>query len=114
MWYNGEKSPKDGVDGMDFNANADRMDVKYVAALARIRLEEEEAARLQGQLDDILAYVGELKELDVEGVEPLDDVSGNRNRWNEDEPGECLSAEEALGNAPAERHGQFGVPKIIE
>ena len=99
---------------MDFNANADRMDVRYVAALARIRLEEEEASKLQGQLDDILAYVGELKELDVDGVEPLDDVSGNQNRWNEDVPGECLSAEEALGIAPLERHGQFGVPKIIE
>lgn len=100
--------------GMNFSEKADRMDVRYVAALARMALSEEEAAALQGQLDAILEYIGELKELDVEGVEPAEDASGNRNTWHEDVPGEGLSQEEALALAPMERHGQFVVPKIIE
>ena len=52
----------------DFSEKADRMDVRYVAALARIPLTDGEAAELQSQLDGILAYVGELKSLDVDGV----------------------------------------------
>ena len=99
---------------MDFSEKADRMDVRYVAALARIPLTDGEAAELQSQLDGILAYVGELKSLDVDGVEAFDDASGNRNTWHEDVPGECLPHEAAMALAPLERHGQFVVPKIIE
>ena len=53
---------------MKFSENADRMDVRYVAGLARMALSDAEAAQLQGQLDDILAFVGELKSLDVSAV----------------------------------------------
>ena len=63
---------------MKFSENADRMDVRYVAGLARMALSDEEASKLQGQLDDILAFVGELKVLDVSGVEPADDASDIR------------------------------------
>lgn len=99
---------------MKFSENADRMDVRYVAGLARMALTEEEASKLQGQLDDILAFVGELKALDVAGVAATDDASGNRNAWREDEPVPGLTIDEALANAPLERHGQFVVPKVIE
>ena len=63
---------------MNFSETADRMDVRYVAALARISLGDTEAEELQSQLDGILAYVGELKKLDVEGVPAFDDASGVR------------------------------------
>ena len=99
---------------MKFSENADRMDVRYVAGLARIALSDDEAAKLHGQLDDILAFVGELKALDVSGVAPTDDASGIQNSWREDEPVEGLSREAALANAPLARHGQFVVPKVIE
>jgi aspartyl-tRNA(Asn)/glutamyl-tRNA(Gln) amidotransferase subunit C len=99
---------------MKFSENADRMDVRYVAGLARMALSDAETAQLQGQLDDILAFVGELKSLDVSGVAATDDASGNRNAWREDEPLAGLSREAALANAPLARHGQFAVPKVIE
>ncbi len=99
---------------MDFSEQADRMDVRYVARLARIKLSDEEAAHLQGQLDDILAFVGELKEVDVAGIEPFDDVSGNVNVWHDDVPQPGLSHEAAMAMAPQARHGQFVVPKILE
>ena len=99
---------------MKFSENADRMDVRYVAGLARMALSDEEAVQLQGQLDDILAFVGELKSLDVSGVAPTDEVGVVRNSWREDEPMAGLSRDAALANAPLARHGQFAVPKVVE
>ncbi len=107
---------------MRFSENADRMDVRYVAALARIELGDEEAALLEGQLNDILAFVGELKELDLGGDGDLAeeilarDVDGGTGpmAWREDVPEDGLPTEEARALAPSLRHGQFVVPKIIE
>ena len=78
---------------MKFSENADRMDVRYVAGLARIALSDAEAALLQGQLDDILAFVGELKQLDVLGVAATDMATEARNAWREDEPVAGLASE---------------------
>ena len=99
---------------MKFSENADRMDVRYVAGLARIALSDEEAAQLQGQLDDILAFVGQLKELEVSAVAATDVATDARNAWREDEPVAGLEREAALANAPLARHEQFAVPKVIE
>ncbi len=111
--------PRNGAEGarpmaMKFSENADRMDVRYVAGLARMALSDEEASQLQGQLDDILAFVGELKALDVSGVSATDVATEARNAWREDEPVAGLEREAALANAPLARHGQFVVPKVIE
>lgn len=111
--------PADGVEGarsmaMKFSENADRMDVRYVAGLARMALSDEEAAQLQGQLDDILAFVGELKALDVSGVSATDVATEARNAWREDVPEPGLARDVALANAPLARHEQFAVPKVIE
>jgi aspartyl-tRNA(Asn)/glutamyl-tRNA(Gln) amidotransferase subunit C len=99
---------------MQFSENSERMDVRYVAALARIALEEGEAQRLEGQMSDILKFVGELKELDVEGVEGTEGASEEATSWHEDVEREGLEHVVAMGLAPEERHGQFAVPKIIE
>jgi aspartyl-tRNA(Asn)/glutamyl-tRNA(Gln) amidotransferase subunit C len=99
---------------MKFSENADRMDVGYVAGLARIALSAGETEQLQGQLDDILAFVGELKALDVSGVEATDVAGEALNAWREDAPAQGLAQEAALANAPLARHGQFVVPKVIE
>ena len=99
---------------MKFSENADRMDVRYVAGLARIALSDAEASQLQGQLDDILAFVGELKSLDVEGVSATDVATEARNAWREDEPAVGLERDVVLKNAPLARHGQFAVPKVVE
>ena len=99
---------------MKFSENADRMDVRYVAGLARMALSDEETARLQGQLDDILAFVGELKQLDVSGVAATDVATEAQNAWREDGPVAGLEREAALKNAPLARHNQFAVPKVVE
>ena len=99
---------------MKFSENADRMDVRYVAGLARMALSDAETAQLQGQLDDILAFIGELKQLDVSGVEATDVATEARNAWREDVPEPGLERDVALANAPLARHEQFAVPKVIE
>jgi aspartyl-tRNA(Asn)/glutamyl-tRNA(Gln) amidotransferase subunit C len=87
-------------------AKIDREQLLHVARLARLELREDEAARLEQQLNDILAAVSKVSELDLADVQatshPLDVV----NVWDEDEPRPCLSADEALANAP-EREGDF-------
>ena len=78
----------------------------HVAHLARLELRDDELARLEVQLNDILAAVSKVSELDLSDVpatsHPLDVV----NVWGEDEPRPSLSVEEALANAP-ERDGDF-------
>jgi aspartyl-tRNA(Asn)/glutamyl-tRNA(Gln) amidotransferase subunit C len=78
----------------------------HVAHLARLELREDEVARLEVQLNDILAAVSKVAELDLSDIpatsHPLDVV----NVMGEDEPRPCLSVEEALANAP-QRDGDF-------
>jgi aspartyl-tRNA(Asn)/glutamyl-tRNA(Gln) amidotransferase subunit C len=91
-------------------AEIDREQLLHVAHLARLELREDEVARLEQQLNDILAAVSKVSELDLADVpatsHPLDVV----NVLGEDEPRPCLSAEEALANAPERQGGFFKVP----
>ena len=84
----------------------DRDQLRHVARLARLELREDEVERLESQLNNILAAVSKVSELDLADVpatsHPLDVV----NVWEEDEPRPCLPVEEALANAP-EREGDF-------
>ena len=87
-----------------------RAEVVHVARLARLALTEEELDRFAGQLDAILEAVGKVAELDLSGVEPTLHPLALANVWAEDEPRPCLSAEEALVNAPEAEDGAFRVP----
>ena len=82
----------------------------HVAHLARLELREDELARLEVQLSDILAAVSKVAELDLTDVpatsHPLDVV----NVWGEDEPRPCLPVEDALRNAPERDGDYFRVP----
>jgi aspartyl-tRNA(Asn)/glutamyl-tRNA(Gln) amidotransferase subunit C len=84
----------------------DREQLLHVAHLARLELREDEIERLEGQLNDILEAVSKVSELDLEDVPPTSHPHDIVNVWAEDEPRPCLSAEEALANAP-EREGDF-------
>jgi aspartyl-tRNA(Asn)/glutamyl-tRNA(Gln) amidotransferase subunit C len=78
----------------------------HVAHLARLELRDDELARLEVQLNDILAAVSKVSELDLSDVPPTSHPLDVVNVWGEDEPRPCLSVEEALANAP-ERDGDF-------
>lgn len=92
----------------------DREQVEHVARLARLELAEDEAGRYAHQLSDVLTHMEALGELDTDGVEPTSHVLPLGNVMREDEPGESLSLEEALANAPDVDQGCFRVPRIVE
>jgi len=84
----------------------DREQLLHVARLARVELREDEVERLEAQLNDILAAVSKVSELDLSDVPPTSHPLDVVNVWEEDEPKPCLSVEDALANAP-EREGDF-------
>ena len=91
-----------------------KIDVGYVAELARLELTDEEKAVFQPQLESIVGYVEKISEVDVEGVEPM--MHGRRlvNAFREDVVGESLPPEVALSNAPQRVGDEFLLPKIVE
>jgi aspartyl-tRNA(Asn)/glutamyl-tRNA(Gln) amidotransferase subunit C len=95
-------------------AGTEKIDVKYVAHLARIALSPEEEQKIGAQLGNILGYIEKLKELDVTQVEPTAHAVPLINVVRPDEVRPSLPTEEALRNAPAKANGLFLVPKIVE
>jgi aspartyl-tRNA(Asn)/glutamyl-tRNA(Gln) amidotransferase subunit C len=91
-------------------AEISRDQLLHVAALARLELRDDELERLGAQLNDIIAAVSKVAELDLSDVpatsHPLDVV----NVWAEDEPRPSLPVEEALANAPQRDGAYFKVP----
>ena len=91
-----------------------KIDVAYVAELARLELTDEERAVFQPQLESIVGYVDKISEVDVEGVEPMMHGRPLVNAFREDVVRPSLSAEMALGNAPQRVGDEFLLPKIVE
>lgn len=98
----------------DPSPSSEHIDVRYVAHLARLRLNDEEIAEFQAQLGDILAYVDQLKRLDVTDIEPTAHAVPLENVFREDEVRPGLDREAVLANAPAVFQDQFDVPAILE
>ena len=91
-----------------------KFDVRYTAQLARLHLSEEEIAKFQTQISQILAYVEKLEQVDVSGVEPTAHANAIFNVFREDTPRDWFTAEDALANAPRSANQLFIVPKVIE
>jgi len=94
--------------------SVETIDVNYVANLARLSLTPEEQAELGGQLGEVLGYVEKLKELNVEGIEPMAHAVPLINVTRADEVRPSLDHALAMQNAPAEADRLFRVPKIVE
>ncbi len=88
-------------------------DVRQVAKLSRLRLDDSQVQHFTDQLGAILAYVRKLDELDLDGVEPLYQPGDQRSVTREDIPGPTLSVEEALANAPGRAGDYFRVPRVL-
>ena len=82
----------------------------HVARLARLELRDDELERLGAQLNDIIAAVSKVSELDLTDVPPTSHPLDVVNVWAEDEPHESLSVEDALANAPEHEGAYFKVP----
>src|SRR5438067_13015966 len=90
----------------------DREQLLHVAHLARLELREDEIERLEGQLNDILAAVSKVSELDLSDVPPTSHPLEVVNVWEADEPRPCLSVDDALANAPERARDFSKVPPV--
>lgn len=91
--------------------------VRYVADLANLRLTVDEIRRLRADLDEILAHMDKLNELDTAGVEPMAQVlyeAEETATLRDDIERPVLGSDVALANAPQSGAGYFKVPKVIE
>ncbi len=89
-------------------------DVRYTAQLARLNLSEEEIAKFQTQLSQVLEYVEKLKQVDVSGVEPTAHANEVFNVFRTDQSRPWFGPADALANAPRQANDLFIVPKVIE
>ena len=94
--------------------SVDAATVKRIGRLARIRVEENEVAKYQGEINAILGFVEQLSEVDVAGVEPMTSVTPMQLRRREDKVTDGGYPERIVKNAPLSEDNFFMVPKVIE
>ncbi len=88
--------------------------IRRIARLARIRVEEDDLARLQAELNGILGWIEQLNEVDIEGVAPLTGAAQMALKMRDDVVTDGGDAERVLANAPARSGDYFTVPKVVE
>ena len=94
--------------------SVDAATVRRIAHLARIAVAEDEIEHLKGELNAMLAFVEQLSEVNVEGVEPMTSVAPMAMKKRADVVTEGNDADAVLKNAPQTQDGYFLVPKVIE
>jgi aspartyl-tRNA(Asn)/glutamyl-tRNA(Gln) amidotransferase subunit C len=94
--------------------SVDKDTVNKIARLSRIAISDAEADKMVGELNGILAWVEQLGEVDVTGVEPMTAVIANKLRLRDDVVTDGDVRDKVLANAPAKEGSFFGVPKVIE
>jgi len=94
--------------------SVDTTTVRRIAHLARIAVAEDEVEHLKNELNGILAFVEQLQEVNVEGVEPMTSVTPMAMKKREDVVDDGGIADDIVKNAPATEGHYFVVPKVVE
>jgi aspartyl-tRNA(Asn)/glutamyl-tRNA(Gln) amidotransferase subunit C len=92
----------------------DKATVARIASLARIKVAEEEQARIAGELTAILSWIEQLNEVDTNGVEPMTSVAQMKLPMRDDKVDDGNIRDKLLANAPQQARGFFAVPKVVE
>lgn len=92
----------------------DEATVKRIARLARIRISEAEVGALKGELNGILTWVEQLKEVDTRGVEPMTRVVPIELKQREDKVTDGGIPDDVIANAPQAEDHFYVVPKVVE
>jgi aspartyl-tRNA(Asn)/glutamyl-tRNA(Gln) amidotransferase subunit C len=98
----------------DDPVSVDAATVCRIAHLARVAVAEEEIEHLRGELNAILAFVEQLSEVDVEGVEPMTSVTPMEMKKRADVVTDGGIPDDIVKNAPAAEDHFFVVPKVVE
>jgi aspartyl-tRNA(Asn)/glutamyl-tRNA(Gln) amidotransferase subunit C len=94
--------------------SVDAATVRRIAHLARIAVKDDEIEHLKGELNAMLAFVEQLAEVNVDGVEPMTSVTPMAMKKREDVVADGDIAAEIVKNAPASEDNFFLVPKVVE
>ena len=94
--------------------SVDAATVRRIAHLARIAVTEAEVPHLQGELNAMLAFVEQLSEVNVDGVEPMTSVPPMEMKKRADVVNDGEIPDDIVGNAPETQNHFFLVPKVVE
>ena len=94
--------------------SVDAATVRRIAHLARIAVKEEEVPHLQGELNAMLAFVEQLQEVNVDGVEPMTSVMPMEMKKRIDAVTDGEIVDLVIQNAPEADDNFFLVPKVVE
>jgi aspartyl-tRNA(Asn)/glutamyl-tRNA(Gln) amidotransferase subunit C len=94
--------------------SVDTATVRRIAHLARIAVADDEVDHLKGELNAILAFVEQLSEVNVDGIEPMTSVTPMAMKKREDKVTDGGIPDDILKNAPAHEDHFFLVPKVVE
>jgi aspartyl-tRNA(Asn)/glutamyl-tRNA(Gln) amidotransferase subunit C len=94
--------------------SVDATTVRRIAHLARIAVADDEVEHLRGELNAILAFVEQLSEVKVDGVDPMTSVTPMAMKKRSDEVADGGIADDIVKNAPAREDHFFVVPKVVE
>jgi len=86
---------------------------RRVAGLSRLALSDAALEAHASRLGATLGYIERLRELDLEGVDPLTNPMDATNRGRKDAPGETLGTEALMKMAPASTPPFVKVPKVL-
>ena len=89
-------------------------EVEHIAALAHLRLGEQELEKYRQQLTDILEYADRLRRVDTSAISPTTTVLPLRSVLRNDEIKQSLNRDEALANAPEQDRHMFRIPPVFE
>ncbi|MGQ3040616.1 MAG: Asp-tRNA(Asn)/Glu-tRNA(Gln) amidotransferase subunit GatC [Brevundimonas sp.] len=92
----------------------DAATVRKVAHLARIKTPEDRVEPLAAELNGILAWIEQLNEVDVDGVEPMTSNVSQPLRLRDDVVTDGARVDAVLSNAPKSADGFYVVPKVVE
>jgi aspartyl-tRNA(Asn)/glutamyl-tRNA(Gln) amidotransferase subunit C len=101
---------------MDIMADLKASDVKHVADLAKLSLNEIEVKRYKKQLSEVVSYVEKLQRVDTKGVEPTSQTTGLENVFSNDQADSKrqLTQKEALSGSENTHNGYFVVPMVLK
>ena len=89
-------------------------DVKRIATLSRLSIDEQEAEEVLAELTGIFGLIEQMRAVDTSGIEPMSHPLGGSQRLREDEVSEGDDRVANMRNAPAQQDGLFLVPRVIE
>ena len=92
----------------------DQETVRRIAALARIKVPQENLAPLAGELNNIIGWIEQLSEVDTDGVAPMTSVVETVAPLRDDIVTDADQVEQVLQNAPQAEETFYTVPKVVE